>query len=132
PALLVLRSTVEGAELARGHADVGVVDIPVDDVRDNVVRVPATAYRVGRLAQCVERRLGVEQQRLLRTDPAAVGGPVEDVVKLPGLGHASERTDPRPSPGRIPAPDELAPNIMPGLLSSWRRYRAQHASWRIG
>src|SRR5215831_13082017 len=39
PALVVLRRAVERAELARGYADVGVVDVPVDDVGRDVVRV---------------------------------------------------------------------------------------------
>ena len=80
PALGVLRRAVEGAELARGHADVGVVDVAVDQVGDDAVGVAPAAYRVGRLAQRVQRRLGVEQQRLLGRDPAAVGAALQDVV----------------------------------------------------
>ena len=57
-----LRRAVERAELARRDADVGVVDVAVDDVRRDVVRVPPAAYRVGGLAQRVQRRVGVEDR----------------------------------------------------------------------
>ena len=80
PALGVLGRRVEGAELAGRDADVRVVDVAVDEVRDDAVRVPAAAYRVGRLAQRVQRRVGVEQQRLLGGDPAAVGAALQDVA----------------------------------------------------
>ena len=75
PALGVLRRPVEGAELARRDADVGVVDVAVDQVGDDAVRVATPADRVGRLAERVQRRVGVEQQRLLGRDPAAVRAP---------------------------------------------------------
>ena len=87
PALGVPRRPVERAELARGHAHVGVVDVPVDDVRDDVVRVPPTAYRVGRLTERVQRRVQVQQQRLLGGDAPAVRATPENVGDLPGVIH---------------------------------------------
>jgi hypothetical protein len=39
PALVVLGAAIERAEAAVGDADVRVVDVPVDDVGDRVVRV---------------------------------------------------------------------------------------------
>jgi hypothetical protein len=51
---------VERAELAVGDADVGVVDVPVDDVGDHALRVPAPPLRVGELAQLQEGGVLVE------------------------------------------------------------------------
>ena len=101
PALGVLRRAVERAELARRHADVGVVDVAVDQVGDDVVRVAAAAHRVRRLAEGVERRVGVEQQRLLGRDPPAVGAALQDVVDLPAPSHAPEPTSPFPFHHRV-------------------------------
>jgi hypothetical protein len=47
----MLRTAVERAELAIGDADVGVIDIPVDDVSDHVLRVLPPPLGVGQLAQ---------------------------------------------------------------------------------
>ena len=88
----VLGRGVEGAELARRDAHVGVVDVPLDDVRRDVLgaRVPAAAYGVGGGAQRVQRRVAVEVERLLRGDPPAL------------RRHGRGRTGGRPSrsPGR--------------------------------
>ena len=46
-AFAVLRPPVERAEAAVGDADVRVVDVAVDDVRDDVVRVLRVADAVG-------------------------------------------------------------------------------------
>src|SRR2546430_10388748 len=72
PALVVSRWAVESAELARSYADVRVVDVAVDDVRRDVVRVPPPAYRIGGLSQPVQRRVGIEIQRLIGTEAATV------------------------------------------------------------
>src|SRR5689334_12083012 len=47
----VLRPTVERAELAVRDADIRVVDVPVDDVRDDVLRVEAPARLIRQAAQ---------------------------------------------------------------------------------
>ncbi len=74
PALLVAGRPVERAEPAGGHAHVRVVDVPVDDVGDDVVREAAAAGGVGGPAERVQRRPGVQQQRLVGGDPPAVSG----------------------------------------------------------
>ena len=80
---------VEGAELARRDAHVGVVDVPLDDVRRDVLgaRVPAAAYGVGGGAQRVQRGVAVEVERLLGGDPPTLGGTVEDGLEVGLLGH---------------------------------------------
>src|SRR6476646_1434646 len=72
PALVVSRWAVESAELARSYADVRVVDVAVDDVRRDVVRVPPPAYRIRGLYQPVQQPAGIELQRLIGTDAATV------------------------------------------------------------
>ena len=59
-ALGVLRPAVERAELAVGDADVGVVDVAVDDVGDDVLGVLPPALGVGQPAQLEERGALVE------------------------------------------------------------------------
>ncbi len=49
--LVMLGPAVERAELAIGHAHVGVVDVPVDDVGDDVLRVQPPALGVRQAAQ---------------------------------------------------------------------------------
>ena len=68
---LVGGRAVEVAELAAGDADVGVVDVAVDDVGDDAFGVQRPAAGVGGGAQLQHRRLGVEAHRLLgRQAPA--------------------------------------------------------------
>jgi hypothetical protein len=130
PPLGVLRSPVERAELARGDADVGVVDVAVDQVRDDAVGVAAAPHRVGGLAQGVEGRVGVEQQRLGGRDPATVRTTLQDVVDSPVRRHDSKPTQPRPSPSppilelwlpiRGVAPDSFQPQLQ-GRREVWGR-----------
>jgi hypothetical protein len=61
-ALGMAGAPVERAELAVGDTDVGVVDVPVDDVSDHVRRVPAPALGVGEPAELEERSLLIELQ----------------------------------------------------------------------
>ncbi len=49
-AFLVAHGPVEGAEAAILGAEIGVVDVAVDDVADHAVRVQLAADRVGRHA----------------------------------------------------------------------------------
>src|SRR4051794_13079249 len=92
PALGVLGRAVERTELAGRHADVGVVDVAIDDVRDDAVGVAPAPDRVRGLAQRMQRRVGVEQQRLVGADPPAVGRTLQDVVELPVSTHVPEGT----------------------------------------
>jgi hypothetical protein len=51
PAFRILRAAIERAEAAVGDADVRVVDVPVDDVRDRVVRMLLLANAIRRGAE---------------------------------------------------------------------------------
>src|SRR6185312_7556517 len=64
---------VERAEAAAGGADVGVVDVAIDDVRDHAVRVLALPDRVGRQAQVEEAALGQETLALRGAEALAAG-----------------------------------------------------------
>ena len=83
PALFGLRRPVEGAEAAGGHADVGVVDVAVDQVSGDVLGAgeAAPAYRVSSLAQFVEGGLLIERERLGGVDPSACGSVVQHIGK---------------------------------------------------
>ena len=50
-AFVVLGPAIECAELAVGDADIGVIDIPIDDVGDHPLRVMPPPFRVGKLPQ---------------------------------------------------------------------------------
>src|SRR3954463_16236750 len=58
--LIVLRPAVEGAELTVCYANVRVVDVPVDDVGDDVFRMLAPPLPAGELPQRQERCALVE------------------------------------------------------------------------
>jgi hypothetical protein len=75
--VLVALGAHEGAELAVDVADIGVIDVAVDDVGDDLVAAPfvgralaLAAARVGQFAQFRERRV-IELLRLLGRDPLA-------------------------------------------------------------
>src|SRR4051812_33395345 len=59
PALGVLGSPVEGTELAGGDADVGVVDVAIDDVRRDLLGSGklAAPHRVRGATELVQRRV---------------------------------------------------------------------------
>jgi hypothetical protein len=59
----VFRPPVEGAEAAVRDADVRVIDVPVDDVRDRVVGMLRRANAVCLEAELEERGVGVELQQ---------------------------------------------------------------------
>src|SRR5690606_35580683 len=64
-------------------------------------------HRVRRLTERVERRVRVEQQRLLRRDPPAVRRPLQNLVDLPVPGHTPRVRG--PTKARSPRlPEELA------------------------
>ena len=60
----MLRAPIKRAEAAIGNADVRVIDVPVDDKCDDVVRVliPPNAIRLG--AELEERRVRVEVEEI--------------------------------------------------------------------
>ena len=64
-AFAVLGPAIERAELAVGDADVGVVDVPVDDVGDHVLRMLPPPLGVGELAQLQQRGPLVELEIVL-------------------------------------------------------------------
>src|SRR6266568_4631752 len=68
----VLGSPVERAELAVGHADVSVIDVPVDDVGDHVLGVQAPARLVRETAQLEQRGALVQLQVRPELGPGAV------------------------------------------------------------
>ena len=80
-ALVVPDRAVERAEAARGRAHVRVVDVAVDDVRDDAVAdaAPCGGASAARPSSC-NRRLGTEPHRVLEAEPAAVRGYVEQRV----------------------------------------------------
>ena len=93
----VLGPAVEGAERAVGDADVGVVDVPIDDVRDGFVGMVAIPLRVGERAQLQQRRLVVQLEVVLELAAVAIdGGHHAAVRKL------SDPSGTRPSLARRP------------------------------
>ena len=66
---------VERAEVAARDADVRVVDVAVDDVGDDALRMLARADGVGQATEQVRRRVAIELQRFRRIDAAAVASP---------------------------------------------------------
>ena len=61
----VLRSPIERAESAVGDADVRVVDVAVDDVRDDAVRMALVAHAVGLRAELEQRGVRVEVEEIV-------------------------------------------------------------------
>ena len=57
--------TVECAEVALGDADVGVVDVPIDDVGHGAAGVLASPDAVGDLTEQRRGRFAVQRQRLV-------------------------------------------------------------------
>src|SRR5687768_15234447 len=62
--LLMLRPAIEGAEPAIGDAHVRVVDVAVDDVRDDAVRMLRLAHAVRLDAELEEGRVLVEVEQI--------------------------------------------------------------------
>ena len=72
---------VERAEVAAGDADVGVVDVAVDDVGDDAVGMLAPPDRVGHPSEPQRRGVAVEVQRLVTRQPAAGHDPGAENVE---------------------------------------------------
>src|SRR6185437_9076806 len=69
-AFAMLGPPIERAEAAVGDADVRVVDVPVDDVRDGVVRVLFLAHAIGFEPELQERRVRVEIEQVTHSQVA--------------------------------------------------------------
>ena len=68
----VVRPPVERAEPAVRDAHVRRVDVAVDDVGDDAVRMLALAHEIGEAQERSQVRALVEQERFLRGDPPSV------------------------------------------------------------
>ena len=64
--------SIEGTEVAARDADVGVVDVAIDDVGDDLMRMLSCAHSVSHPAKPVRRGFSVEIQRLVWRQSAAV------------------------------------------------------------
>src|SRR4051812_1215347 len=64
-AFCVFGPAVERAEFAVGNADVRVVDVPVDDIGDHVLRVLPPPLGIGQLSQLQQRGALVELEIIL-------------------------------------------------------------------
>src|SRR6185503_20974659 len=76
--IVVTFDTVKGAEFAINIANVGVIDIPVNDVGDDIIAAPLISVGFGKLTPAVRKcakffqRQTVETQRFRRIDPMAI------------------------------------------------------------
>ena len=70
----VLGPPVERAELAVGDADVGVIDVAVDDVGDRVLRMVAPPLGVGQATQLEQIGLLVELEIVSEFAGVAING----------------------------------------------------------
>ena len=66
--LVVALHAVERAEGAEFLADVGVIDIPIDDVADDVLGMPAQPDAIRRFCQVQKIRLLEKKDRVVRRD----------------------------------------------------------------
>ena len=64
PSFGVLGAAVERAEPAVGHAHVGVVDVAVDDVGDDVVGMLLAPHAIGFGAEFEQRGVGIEVEKI--------------------------------------------------------------------
>src|SRR5215470_12311728 len=69
PRLRVSRLAIEGAELAVGDADVGVIGIGVDDEGDLLLRMQAKAHLLGEATELDEGRVGKEPESVGALQP---------------------------------------------------------------
>ena len=85
--VVVLFRPVKRAELAIDVADVGVIDIAVNDVGDDVVAAAVEILRLGQLPAAVGERAelferqGIKPQRLGRVDAPAVPNFLQQLVQ---------------------------------------------------
>ena len=70
--VVVLFHAIEGAKLAIDVANVGVIDIAINDVGNKVVAAPVEILRLGELAATVGERAEFLQRQLIQ--PQSLGG----------------------------------------------------------
>ena len=105
---------IERAEAAARRADVRVVDVAIDDVRDDALRMLAAAHRVRREAELEEAAFAEEALALGGREALAVGRTREDRVerraraRLLGLVEARGRSRQEPGLRRL-GPEALEP-----------------------
>src|SRR5262245_4659388 len=68
----VANLTIERAEVAARHAHIRVIDVAVDDVGDDAIRMFAGTDAIGKRAKQMRRRMPIEGERLRRVYAAAV------------------------------------------------------------
>ena len=83
---------VERTEGAKFLTNVRVVDVPIDDVADHVIRMASLAYAVGAHGQIEQIRLFKKTNGFLRSDPHAIRGRIQE---RPDISHTNcgPRTD---------------------------------------
>ncbi len=85
--VIVLFHAIERAELAIDIADVGVIDVAVNDVGDDVVAAPVEILRLGQLPAAVGERAEFLQRQMIqpqglgRVDAPAVPDFLEQLVQ---------------------------------------------------
>ena len=110
----VPRPAVEGAEVAVGDADVGVVDIAVDDERDLVAVGAAVAHLVGGAADGDEVARAQQRERVVVGETLARQHAIEDLARRSGpvrrrppspsaYGPCGQRSEDRGRPAIAPA-----------------------------
>ena len=86
---------IERAEVAAGHAHVGVVDVAIDDVGDDVLGMLAAAYTVGHPAQPVGGGMTIKLQRLVWGQTAARFNSLLERLEVHRLGIEIQRFERR-------------------------------------
>jgi hypothetical protein len=81
-ALLILGSFEKRAEFTGGDADIGIIDIPVNDIGHEVFRMFAATNTVGEETEPVKVRVLCKDHILFVVDPAACDYFFDDTVKL--------------------------------------------------
>ena len=74
---------VEGAELAIDVADVGVVNIPIDDVGDDLVALPVVSFRLGEFTPTMGQRAEFFEREGMKTTSfiGVYPGAIPDTLK---------------------------------------------------
>ena len=70
--------SIERTEVAFRDADVRVVDVAIDDVGDDAVRVLARTHGVGQMSEQRCRRLAIERERLVDADARSGSNSLRD------------------------------------------------------
>ena len=87
--------SVEGAERAPGDADVRVVDVAIDDVGYQPVRVPPGSDGVGQTAEQTDGGVDIQLQRLLAAESTTGQHLLRDRFDTHAGGDSKNRTSAR-------------------------------------